>query len=142
MTEPDDTRQLSVEQENAIDLLLEGKPDREVAEAVGVTRQTVCDWRNHHAAFVAELNSRRKDVWGGQVERLRALVGRAVEVLEADLDGEDPRLRQAAAVHVLRAVGLYGGLHGRKLAPTGPSNASGVRADWAHQAFMDELGVW
>ncbi|MBI2192448.1 MAG: helix-turn-helix domain-containing protein [Planctomycetes bacterium] len=38
---------MTVAQERAIDLLMEGKLDREVAEAVDVTRPTVTDWRNH-----------------------------------------------------------------------------------------------
>ncbi len=46
MAKPDKERQsLSIEQQNAIDMLVLGKSDREVAEAVGVSRQTVCGWR-------------------------------------------------------------------------------------------------
>ena len=40
-TKPDKTRQLSIEQESAIEHLLQGKSDRAVAEAVGVARQTI-----------------------------------------------------------------------------------------------------
>ena len=43
-TKPDKTRQLSIEQQNAIDHLLQGKSDRVTAEAVGVSRQTVWEW--------------------------------------------------------------------------------------------------
>ena len=43
----DKTRQLSIEQQNAIDLLVQGKSDRETAEAIGVSRQTVNNWRNN-----------------------------------------------------------------------------------------------
>ena len=39
-TKPDKTRQLSIEQANAIEHLLQGQSDRAVAEAVGVSRQT------------------------------------------------------------------------------------------------------
>lgn len=100
--------ELSIEQHNAIDLLIQGKSDREVGEVCGVARQTVTNWRNNSAGFVAELNRRRLDVWDVQTDRLRALVSEAVTVLEADLQSDDLRLRQAAAIHVLRAVGLYG----------------------------------
>jgi DNA-binding NarL/FixJ family response regulator len=62
-TKPDKTRhELSVEQQNAIDLLTTGQTDQAVAEAVGVTRQTVCGWRNHDPAFAAALNARRLEV--------------------------------------------------------------------------------
>ena len=52
----DKTRQLSIEQQNAIDLLVQGKSDRETAEAIGVSRQTVNNWRNNDTVFIAELN--------------------------------------------------------------------------------------
>lgn len=101
--------ELSIEQQNAIDLLIQGKSDRETAEAVGVVRQTVTAWRLNNAAFICELNKRRADVWGAQTERLRALVGEALDVLADDLrQADDRRLRQAAAVHLLRAVGMWG----------------------------------
>ena len=125
MTKADKTRQLTIEQENAIDLLLQGQTDREVADQVGVTRQTVTTWRNTNAAFEAELNRRRQDVWGGQTERLRGLVARAVDVLAEDLEGGDLRLRQGAAIHILKTVGLYGA----NLRPTGPTDPEAIERE-------------
>ena len=60
-TKPDISRhkELSVRQANAVDLLLAGKTDGEVAKAVRVTRQTVNEWRNGNTEFMAELNARR-----------------------------------------------------------------------------------
>jgi len=55
-TKPDKTRQLSQEQMNAIEHLLQGRSDRAAAEAVGVSRQTVWGWRNNDVLFIAELN--------------------------------------------------------------------------------------
>ncbi|NPV81467.1 MAG: helix-turn-helix domain-containing protein [Firmicutes bacterium] len=130
------SRQLTIEQENAIDLLLQGKSDREVAEAVGVSRQTVTEWRNRNALFVAELNRRRQEVWGGQTERLRQLVAQAVSVLEEDLQQkQDLRLRQAAAVHILRAVGLYG----VNMAPKGATDPEDVEANWQNDEALKRL---
>src|SRR5688500_13203893 len=68
--------ELSVAQLNAVDLLVTGTGDREVAEAVGVTRQTVCGWRNHDPAFVAALNARRLE---GARRGLRPAAGAAAE---------------------------------------------------------------
>jgi len=122
-----------VEQENAIELLILGKTDREVAEAVGVARQTVTEWRNKNAVFEAELNRRRRELWSGYADALRALVRRALEVLAEDLENErDLRLRQSAAVHVLRAVGMYG-----LEAPGGPVSASAVEVG---KIFNDLIG--
>ncbi|NPV54733.1 MAG: helix-turn-helix domain-containing protein [Firmicutes bacterium] len=131
----DKTRQLTIEQQNAIDLLLQGKSDREVAEAVGVSHQTVTEWRNNNAVFVAELNRRRQETWGSQIERLRQLVAQAVSVLEEGLQQkQDLRLRQAAAVHILRAIGLYG----VNLAPKGATDPEGIEAEWASTKALAE----
>ena len=65
-TKPDKTRQLSIEQQNAIDHLLQGKSDRATAEAVGVSRQRVWEWRNHDPLFIAELNRQRYELWSEQ----------------------------------------------------------------------------
>jgi len=109
MTKPDRTRQpLSVEQENAIDLLVSGTSDRETAAAVGVSRQTVCGWRNHHPAFVAALNARRLEVWGGSSDRLRALLPTALDCLEGAITGEAPDWKAAAKVVELAGLDRQG----------------------------------
>src|SRR6266511_1400580 len=51
---------LSPEQENTIDLLIMGKPDREVAECLRIARETVTRWRHEHPLFVAEMNAGRR----------------------------------------------------------------------------------
>jgi len=133
-TAPDKSRHLTAAQEVAADLVVAGKTDGEVAEAVGVTRQTVWEWRHRNPAFIAETNRRRKELWEAASERLRGLVARAVDVLAEDLDGEDRRLRQQAAVHVLRAFGLYGEVFRRYGAPGGPTTPEGVERGWEESA--------
>ena len=101
--------ELSEAQQEALDLLLAGMNDREISDSLGVDRATVESWRTQDNEFRAALNRRRLDLWRSQVERLRSLVNLAVGVLESDLKNtEDSRLRQAAAVHILKAVKLYG----------------------------------
>lgn len=88
-----------------------------------MTRKTINNWRNRSAEFQAELNRLRKEQWHAATERLRSLAGRAVEVLEDDLRGDDPKARREAALHVLRAVKLYG----TDLEPDGPTTAEEMR---------------
>ena len=95
---------MSLAQQNAIDLLVTGQTDQAVAAAVGVTRQTVCGWRNHHPAFAAALNARRLDVWGGACDRLRSLLPKALDALEHAVTGERPDWK--AAVQVIALAGL------------------------------------
>ena len=46
--------------------------------------------------------------WNKAVDDLRALAPRAVQVLAAGLESDDPKIQQAAALHILKAVGIYG----------------------------------
>ena len=132
----DQTRQLSIQQQNAIDLLIQGKNDRETAEAIGVSRQTVTNWRNNNHVFIAELNKQRKAVWGAQVDRIRYLISAALDVLEEDLkDAENKQLRQKAAIYILQAVGLYG----QSLKPDGEDTPEGVEAQKRHDEVFREL---
>lgn len=143
MAKSDKTRQLRVAQQNAIELLLAGKTDQEVAVAVGVTRQTVTLWRNKDELFRAALDARRREIWGTHVERLRRLVTRALQILEDDLgQDEDRRLRQSAAVHVLKCVGLYGANLEPKEPPLWPSfhSWSDARLEKALKHFWVERG--
>jgi hypothetical protein len=88
VTKPDKIGHLTVEQLNAIDLLIGGRTDREVAETVRVTRQTECRWRQN-PYFEAALNRRRREVYGVAVEKLRGLLPAAVDRLADELEGDD-----------------------------------------------------
>lgn len=105
MAKGDKTRQketISIEQLNAIDLLVMGKTDREVAEAVGVSRQTVTSWRLYNPHFQAELNRRRKEIWGAAVDRFRSLLLKSLDTVERALDEGDAK----TAVELLKMAGM------------------------------------
>lgn len=105
-TKSDKIRQLSQEQMNAIEHLLQGKSDAATAEAVGVARQTIWEWRNRSPVFIAELNSRRYELWDEARERLKALANRSLDVIERNLDSEDPKASLMAAQYVLKSTKL------------------------------------
>jgi len=127
VTKTNKSQQLSIVQENAIDLLIAGKSDREVSESVKVNRSTVNQWQNHNSLFVAELNRRRKSVWGSEENRLRSLVSKAVDVLEEDLESENQKLRQSSAIHILKSVGMYG----KDLQPRGHTTPDTIESSWS-----------
>lgn len=95
---------LTIEQLNAIDLLITGKTDQAVADAVGVSRPTVTSWRLYDAYFQAELNQRRKEVWGASADRIRALLPKALDTLEKAIDEGSYQ----AALAVVKMAGLDG----------------------------------
>ena len=53
---------LTIEQLNAIDLLVGGRPGQGVTDEVGVTRQAVFHWRDHNPSSMAALNRRREEL--------------------------------------------------------------------------------
>ena len=119
---------LQPEQEQAIALILTGATDQAIADAVGVSRGTVNTWLNHNADFIAELNQRRAVIWEGHTERLRGLATGAIDTLEEALqDTENPKEQRAAAVHLLKACGLYG----QSLQPSGKIDPVQIEKDQA-----------
>jgi len=95
---------LTIEQLNAIDLLVTGKTDQAVADAVGVARPTVTKWRLDDPHFEAALNRRRKEVWGASADRIRALLPKAFDVLEKAIDEGSYQ----AALALIKLAGLDG----------------------------------
>ena len=124
-TKQDKSGQLSPEQEQAIALILTGQTDQAIADAVGVTRQTVNTWRNHRPEFMAVLNQRRAVIWEGHTERLRGLVSGAIDTLGEAMQDDDPKEARAAAVHILKACGLYG----QSLQPLGHTNPDTIKSE-------------
>ena len=95
---------LTVEQETAIDALLQGKSDREAAEIAGCTRWSVQGWRTSHPLFMATLHQRRETLFSGAVDRLRSLLGKALDNIAGAIEGGEVK----ASFELLKAVGLYG----------------------------------
>jgi hypothetical protein len=86
-TNPDTPRpELTPQQAAAVDLLALGRTITEVAEAVGVTRQTVSGWRNQQPEFQAALNRKRRELWEAWRDRLRALLAPALDVIQSELE--------------------------------------------------------
>jgi DNA-binding CsgD family transcriptional regulator len=121
MQERSPAPKLTPEQLNAIDLLIFGKTDKEVAETLGIGRNTISKWYKN-AFFIAELNLRREDLWKDSKLRLKSLVHEAVNVLTNGLHSSDEKIAITSAVHILKTVGLYGEVK-QDFGPTSPEEA-------------------
>ena len=128
---------LTVMQEKAIRLLMAGLNDGAVADKLGLARQTVNNWRHNDAVFAARFNAERQALWSTHREKLRSLVAQAVNVLAEDMAATlEPKLRQSAAIHVLKAVGLYG----QDMKPSGAIDSGQVERE--RQASDDLLKMF
>jgi DNA-binding CsgD family transcriptional regulator len=121
MQERSPAPRLTPEQLNAIDLLIFGKTDKEVAETLGIGRNTISKWYKN-AFFIAELNTRREALWVDSKRRLKTLVSEAVNVLTNGLHSSDEKIAITSAVHILKTVGLYGEVK-QDFGPTSPEEA-------------------
>lgn len=133
-TKPDKSRQLSEQQSNAIEYIVQGMTDRAVAEKCSVVRQTICEWRNHDPLFIATLNHVRQEMWAESQERLKNLAGKALDVFERSLDSKDPKIQLAAAQTILKRV-----VPDDITPPTGPTTAWGVIYQWEHARVVAEF---
>jgi hypothetical protein len=95
---------LSIEQENAIDLLIAGNTDAEVAAAVQVNRTTVWEWRTRSPLFMATLQERRAELYRSVTERLRSGLGKAANNLISAVERGDLK----ASLELLKCCAVYG----------------------------------
>ncbi|WP_009630171.1 hypothetical protein [Synechocystis sp. PCC 7509] len=73
---------ISLQQHYAMELLLVGKTDAEVAALIGVDSDIVGQWKSQDSEFVVAINALRAAAWEGSVVRLKSLMSRALDVVE------------------------------------------------------------
>lgn len=100
----DDPEELSDEQLQAIPLIVQGKTDAEVGEAIGRTRETVNRWRNHDEDFADALEDARYSFIESQRVAVSAGAQMAVSALKELLDSEDDKVRLQAASLLLKTA--------------------------------------
>ena len=102
----DENRQkptLSPIQWKAIDLMLQGQRDGEIAKTLKVQRQTINGWRNHDEDFREAFDQARRQSWEDSQERLRLLCARAIDTLNRSLDEDNVQ----AALGVLKVAAAF-----------------------------------
>ena len=92
---------LTAQQWQAVALLVAGKRGVEVAEALGVTQETVSRWRNS-PMFAAALNQALRDAYSASIGEIRSLVKDAVAGLRQCLRSEDEKILQTTCMGILR----------------------------------------
>jgi DNA-binding XRE family transcriptional regulator len=88
-------------QEQALEMMLHGMMDGEIAQKVGVTRQTVNLWRNKDDNFRAKLSLRRLELWDVVKEKMADMYTEALGVLWKNLKSEDAKIQMKAAIQIV-----------------------------------------
>ena len=101
-----ENRRLSDDQVRAIPLIIEGKTDAQVGEALGKRRETINRWRNQDEHFIKELQVAREAYLDAQITALSATTPKVITVLQDLLDSEDEKIRMQAATHLLKVTAL------------------------------------
>jgi hypothetical protein len=108
---------LTLKQRTAIDLLLAGKNDREVAEHLGADRSTITKWRLYDPQFQVALDRRRAELWPVASDYVRALLPTALATMDEQLR-VGPNRGRLALDFVVRA-GLLGKPYSGTIATAG-----------------------
>jgi hypothetical protein len=125
--------ELSERQRTAIELLLRGLSDHEVAAQVGVDRGTVFRWRTASVAFQRELDRQRRALWEQSAGKIQSMVEPALSILHAQLTSGDPKLALRAAAVLLRFATPS------RLAPASPHHTPGAAASDPNKQYADDL---
>ena len=88
--------ELSERQRKAVELLLRGLSDQEVANQLGVDRGTVLRWRSKSVAFARELDRQRRRLWEQSAAEIQSMVGPSLSILRKQLASADERARPSA----------------------------------------------
>jgi hypothetical protein len=89
----------------AVELLSAGTGYAETARILQITSRTLYNWRQDEL-FQEALCERRRELWGRANDRVRALLGPAIDVMEQQLKEKYDRTRFRAASVLLRLAGM------------------------------------
>jgi hypothetical protein len=129
-------KELTERQHSAVELLLRGLSDAQIAAQLGVDRGTVYRWRTS-SLFQKELERQRKFLYEQSATRLQSMIQPALDILNRQLTGDDPKTALRAAAILLR-VATPARLARFADPDTAPAPRSPANDTWAKiKAYLD-----
>jgi len=130
---------LTDKQELAVELMLAGMSDGDIAERARVSRKTINTWRNQNEDFRAVLAKRRKATRERHQDELSGLVSEAIGVMREAMQEGDIVTRLRAAQAVLRTSGLQASMQAEK-----PASREEIISEFLSEAIGEvalDLGI-
>jgi len=136
---PEDEAGLTAQQWRAVQLLVSGMRQVDVANELDMAQETLSRWRSQ-PMFAAALNATIKDCWRTTVDEVRQVASEAVDVLRSCLKSGDDKVRLRAALAVLD---LHQRLHADidELPVTPADVARQQRRQQAEKRHRDMIGL-
>ena len=95
--ETNPSNEMNEKEEMALALILQGRKDAEVAEALGISRMTIWRWKKYDAGFIQALEEKRAHLRQQAEDNILELTESAVNAIRDALNEGDPRIRLQAA---------------------------------------------
>ena len=95
--ETNPSNEMNEKEEMALALILQGRKDAEVAEALGISRMTIWRWKKYDAGFIQALEEKRAHLRQQAEDNILELTESAVNAIRDALNENDPRIRLQAA---------------------------------------------
>lgn len=126
---------LTDQQMRALDLVIVGTKIVDIANEIGVTRETVSRWINDNPIFIATLNEKRRELYQASQDRMLRMLDTAYDTL-FELLGEDspPTVRLRAAQTVIQMCNEIKD-------NVGPAEPDEVAHELNNQAALKEQGM-
>ena len=96
--------ELENKQSLALPLIVAGKSDQQVADEIGVSRQTIHNWRTKDIRFQEELEEAKESLRQAQLVTISKIADKAFKTVDELLDNPDPKIRLRAALDVLKGT--------------------------------------
>jgi DNA-binding CsgD family transcriptional regulator len=106
---------LEPKQKKAVEYMLAGTSDTEIAKKLNVTRQTVNYWRNQDLDFIYELQIRRSQIWESCRDELIDLYKEAIQEIKKSLKNKDPKIRLQVSMQIVRLPVIQDNLKNKAL---------------------------